>query len=739
MRRLLASLFLASLFAATPALAQSSFDTDPFGARFRERSNFEVKFRPPERGGPIRIDVPVGEGGRQTVVGETQFEAEAPPGKRVTLTYDTLVLKARRVKADMTTKAVVAEGEVELLQGATRLTGLRLDIDLETKVGVLTEGAVDLEGGLHLKGARIAKVGPKSFTLTDGTLSACEGDDPAWLFSMKSGRVTLEEYVRLKRVVFRLGGVPLLYLPYLLWPAMRERVSGFLVPSVGYNASRGGFLGISYFQTLGRSADLTASADLYTNRYYGLGLEARVRPSEGTKAQAVGYTVRDGDTGRWQWKTLGLAEVNDLGPGWRAVASWLDYSDITFFQSYDRDFALTSARSVKSQAFVTRTADPFTFNLRLDREKALFGATEVATERRPSLEARLRPTPLLGPLVLLEARGQASFLRAARGDFQPSGSYGRFDIFPKASAPLSPLTWLSLRADAGARVTWYGDSVDATGSRLAGQDFTRRYFQAGVEATGPSFFRIFDASLFGADRLKHVIEPRVDWDYLSDPGDPSRVPLFDEIDPVIPVHAIRYALVQRLLGKKKQAPARELASLEVGQTYYVRLPGEGTPAGPSPVAARRSPLDVVLRVSGGANLALDGRLAWDLAAGQVISSSLTAAFSSSERSLRLSLFDSNPVAPPLSTASARSTQLRVGGGTPILPKLLRLDVEANYDVSKGRMLESRTLLTFEGSCFKVLTEYRDLRITGNPQRDFRIALNLKNIGSFLDFTGNLGR
>jgi hypothetical protein len=84
-----------------------------------------------------------------------------------------------------------------------------------------------------------------------------------------------------------------------------------------------------------------------------------------------------------------------------------------------------------------------------------------------------------------------------------------------------------------------------------------------------------------------------------------------------------------------------------------------------------------------------------------------------------------------------STQLRIGGGSAILPKNLRLDVEANYDVGQGRMLEWRSLLTWEASCFKILGEYRDLRIGAIPTKDFRIGLNLKNIGSFLDFTGRV--
>lgn len=63
-------------------------------------------------------------------------------------------------------------------------------------------------------------------------------------------------------------------------------------------------------------------------------------------------------------------------------------------------------------------------------------------------------------------------------------------------------------------------------------------------------------------------------------------------------------------------------------------------------------------------------------------------------------------------------------------------MQGNYDISKGKMLETRTLLTYEGSCYKILAEYRDLRIGATPQQDFRIGLNLKNLGSFLDFNGS---
>ena len=137
-------------------------------------------------------------------------------------------------------------------------------------------------------------------------------------------------------------------------------------------------------------------------------------------------------------------------------------------------------------------------------------------------------------------------------------------------------------------------------------------------------------------------------------------------------------------------------------------------------------------MNAGPALNFDARTTWDLDAGSVTSASLTASLGSASRSLRSPTSTASPSVP-----STPSTQLRFGGGTPILPKRLRLDVEANYDLAKGRMLESRTLLTWEASCFKILAEYRDLRIGAVPSRDFRIALTLKNVGSFLDFTGRV--
>ncbi len=725
------------------SLSQSSFDTDPFAARFREKGGFEPKFRVPEKNGAITIRIDAGEEGgpqgRQTIVDEDLFTAEAPPGKFVTVEYEDIRLRARRVTGSYKRHTVVAEGDVLLVQGLSRMSGVRLDLDLVDKVGVLLDGRVDLEGGLHLAGATLAKVGPKSFTLTEGTVTSCEGEDPAWKFTVKSGRVTLEDYARLKNATFRLGGIPLLWTPYILWPALRDRASGFLVPGLGYNSTRGGYFGLSYFWALGRSWDATFSGDFYTQKYYGLGAEVRGQPSLGTKFEGSYYTIYDPTVAHWRWQTLGNLVSDDIAPRVRGVVTWLNFSDPQFFQDFNRNFALGSTRSLKSEGFLTWGPDPWALNLRLSREEAIgFGdGNSVVSERLPTLEARLRPTPFFGQSVFLEMAAQGGLLHVDRGPGQPSGTYDRFDLFPQVSVPFSIAPWLSLDSSAGGRVTTYGMSLSPDGTELLPERYTREAVTTDLALTGPSFSRLFDWKVGSLTKWKHVLEPRVEWAWLAGRDDFSQTPLFDEIDSLIPTNAVRYSLLQHLLAKGEKGGSREIASFEIGRYYYFRLPGEGTPAGPNPATQRSSPTDFVLRVNAAQGFNLDSRVTWDTHFGQVTAASITAILTGGERTLALSLFDSHPVVLPATADPGASAQLRISGGVPILPKRLRFDIEANYDLTKGKMLESRTLLTLQAACFKILAEYRDLRTGNVPSRDYRVALTLRNVGSFLDFTGSL--
>ena len=63
----------------------------------------------------------------------------------------------------------------------------------------------------------------------------------------------------------------------------------------------------------------------------------------------------------------------------------------------------------------------------------------------------------------------------------------------------------------------------------------------------------------------------------------------------------------------------------------------------------------------------------------------------------------------------------------------------NYDAQQSKLLEDRSLLTFNGSCYALFLEVRQLRLPPETRRDYRFVVNLKDVGQLLDVNGSLDR
>ena len=72
----------------------------------------------------------------------------------------------------------------------------------------------------------------------------------------------MDRTARLHHMIFKVKGVPLLYLPYMVVPMeKKERSSGFVPFHMGNSNSKGRVFSEGWFQTLGRSADATIYGD----------------------------------------------------------------------------------------------------------------------------------------------------------------------------------------------------------------------------------------------------------------------------------------------------------------------------------------------------------------------------------------------------------------------------------------------------------------------------------------------
>jgi LPS-assembly protein len=760
-------LAMASLLAfQAAASAQDPFgQADPFEGRFKEKSTFQIKFKTPEAGGEIHLSAREQSGEK-----DVYWEASGD----VVLEYQDVKITADRARYVFPTDVATLEGHVVIDQGATRMAGDRGTFRLKAKTGRLENASADLAPTYHIVGEAIEKIGEATYRLEKSVFTSCELPHPAWSFYLSEAIITVDDYAHAKNVSFRLGPVPLLYTPRLVWPTKEDRTSGLLVPAVGFTRDRGAYLGLTHFWVTGRPTDLTTRVDLYSGGSYGVGEELRWAPALESAGVFEGYaihdkvatvcvplveepsggsgpcTMPDGSPGvftqrvknRWKFRLEHVSD--DLPWGMRGVVSLHDYSDQLFLQDIERSFTLNSATQIASTAFLSKNSGNDSFNLRFERTETFFGTT-VRQERLPSLEYFRRTSRIGDTPLYFAAEGSLSFLYVNRGPNLPRGDYERADLHPTISLPWKRIPWLSVTATAGGRWTGYTDSTDDGQTHFLGSSFTRQYGEAGVSIVGPSFSRIFDGTLGPFGKFKHVIEPRVDYQYISDVDDPLRIPAYDDVDLQLGRNQIRYAIVNRLLARPadpSKGSAIEIASLQVSQTYAFELPQTGlADTTLQPLTTKRGPVEGVLRLAPSNAFHVEGSIDYDTQASQVTSNSLSVSYFWKTNAVAATWFSSRPILAtplPAGAPSINSDQLRLTAGADI-SKAIRLDTQINYDAQQHLVLEDRSLLAYKGSCFTVFLEVRQLRVPPTPRRDFRLVFNLKDIGTLLDMRQSIDR
>jgi len=671
----------------------------------------------------------------------------------VVVKYEDITLKADRAEVDLETREVTAAGNVVLDQGPRRLAGETLTFQLDSKTGTMTDAVAYVDPDYYFRGSEISKVGDDVYTVTDGVFTACEQEVPDWSFRLEQARVEVEGYAYVQHARLNVKRLPVFYTPYIVYPTKRERSAGLLVPNFGYSELRGTYVGMAYFQPIGRSYDATLFVDSYSEGYYGIGNELRYRPTDGTFGRFEGYAIEDPFADEVRWRAELDHVSDDLPLGMRGVIDWTEYSDFQFFRDFERDFDRNSLRFEDSRAFLTGNWGTHLVNLQVtDRET--FGAQRITTEQRlPALEYRLRSTPLFEtPLweapLYLTLNSSLAYLSVERSETYDA-QYGRADLFPEVSLPLEPAPWLSLSLNAGHRVTWWEDSLEtdqdavtATGSAFSGEALTRSVSTWGAEVIGPSFSRVFDTAVGPFARFMHMIEPRVSYSFVDDFEERREVPNFDSVDGLGSGSLARISLINRLKAKPPEeegGAAREILTFELAQSYSfddmqpLEAGGETLEPEARQIESQRGPLEATLRFAPSFNTNVRAEWRYSTLFEELLSSSIAAdhRFGPHDVGVRYTTrFRAQD-------GETLSDQLRLTGGVAVLPGRLGLRGSIDYDLELSELQEQRYFLDWTAQCYGLRLEYREFQIGPTPETDYRVAFTLKNVGTFLDLTGRI--
>jgi hypothetical protein len=246
---------------------------------------------------------------------------------------------------------------------------------------------------------------------------------------------------------------------------------------------------------------------------------------------------------------------------------------------------------------------------------------------------------------------------------------------------------------------------------------------------GPSVSRIYGDE--EGLRLKHLVEPRIEYFYVSDPGDTSDIPRFDEVDSTPVTNRVRFTLANRLFAKaSKSSSAREVGSLEIYQEYSFDEP---LSRGSGGLTSQQGPLVGALRLTPVSGVTVDARASYDTLYDGLQSTSLSAGLYGSSLSANLTWYQGwSP-----STGDRTSSQMRTYLAFRRQGFPLRLDLHVAYDVEQAEFQQQRVVAYWEGSCWGASVEYRDLRFGAFPTRDYRVIIDFKGLGKMLDVSGGL--
>ncbi|MFN2454462.1 MAG: LPS-assembly protein LptD [Pyrinomonadaceae bacterium] len=533
-----------------------------------------------------RVDVAAG---RQTVSGPKEARVFLYEGN-VDVHVGTYRLQADKVTVTEATNRLLAEGNVVFDQEpGQRITGSRADFNYASKTGYFlnsTGFTNQTQDGtvIYFTADRVDKVSGDTIIAMNAEITACEDNVPKWSFRSKRAAIKLNDRVRITKTSFRVKGLPVVYLPFASVSIKKQdRASGFLSPTFSGSGNKGFRFSNAYYQTLGRSADITFRNDIYTSRGIGFGAELRTRASSRSFFNIGFYNVKDrifGAKASVQNPNQGgssfTAEgVNYFKNGFTAVADVNITSNLAFRQVFSDLIQQVISPLESSQIFVNKNFGDYSFNVLARTQVTSLQNTRIRTrelpsitlDKRPSALARFKRVPVYfsfeGGLEGVSRKETADniglFRQETGGDplFSPS-IVQRLDVHPRFSVPFNYNGW-SVTAMGGLRGTFYSNSLDPATRIVFGRDVTRGYGEFELDVRPPALARNF-ARADGSFRFRHVIEPYILYRRIGGINNFERIIRFDTTDAIADTNEIEYGLTNRFFTRRSTENVSDAAT-----------------------------------------------------------------------------------------------------------------------------------------------------------------------------------
>lgn len=239
------------------------------------------------------------------------------------VTYKEMNLTADKVTFDSNTDRMRAEGSPVLQDGHDRIVGKTMSYDLNNRKGTIFAGRTVYERGF-VYGERVVRVSESVMDVRNGTYSTCDLDDPHYHFGSAKMKIILQDKVIAEPVVFYIKHVPVLALPFYVFPIKSGRHSGFELPQVEFGSSTSGgkfVRNVGYYWAIDDFMDATAWFDYYQSSSWVAHGQYRYHKRYGYQGQiAASYENQFGSTTAKNWNLIG-SHYQTLGTNFALTAN----------------------------------------------------------------------------------------------------------------------------------------------------------------------------------------------------------------------------------------------------------------------------------------------------------------------------------------------------------------------------------------------------------------------------------
>lgn len=454
------------------------------------------------------------------------------------LRQGTRTLIADYIELNLDTHIAEAKGNVKLQEGEDIIQCDAFKINFETKIGEAHNADIFLkQENYHIKGKQINKISTDKYTVIDGTITTCDGSNPAWSIDGKKMNLTVEGYAHVKNSFLKIKGVPILYIPYAVFPVKRKRATGLLMSEYGLSSSEGTEFNNSFFWAISENSDATYWLDYATEKGIGNGLEYRIRFKEDSWAKIYGYYINedneyfDDEYNNTKDRSHERMYLNFVGEHYFSDDLYLKadvnyISDREFYGDYNEQVRRSSSEYNKSSlrskerdesfVFLNKNWDTYNLIFNVDVYKNLDTSDDGSTlQRLPQVLFSGMRQELVNTPLFYQIDASYDYFWRERGE-----KGNRITVFPKISLPKNFYGWLKFNPEIGFKGISYLNL-----NRNENYDKEGIYPSIKAELS-TNFIRIYNFENNKIKKLKHTIEPGILYEFQPE-NDQDGMPEFD--------------------------------------------------------------------------------------------------------------------------------------------------------------------------------------------------------------------